>query len=368
MDRLLFVDDEPFVLKALKRTFELEGYEVVTANRPADALQILAGGSEFVIIGSDYRMPEMDGAEFLQRAREIAPQSYRLLISAVEEFEAAVEAVNRGEIFRFIPKPWNQGDLLQIVRGAADEYHLRRNYQEMTTLLHSKNAALESLNESLERRVHERTRNLVDGLVAALDQRGAEQIHSRKVAAWTVRLGQEVGLDHDALVAIEQGALLHDVGKLGVPDSLLRKQAALPADEWEQVKRHPELGYRLLAGIPFLEEARKIVIQHHERWDGAGYPFGFRGEQIHPGARLLHLAEAYEAITNPRTFRDPRPPDDARAEIFRCRGTQFDPAVVDAFAGISLDEWDAVGRAGVSAPASPEATLAEIRSRLLNAG
>src|SRR3954468_13209911 len=322
MDRLLFVDDEPFVLKALKRTFELEGYEVVTATRPADALQILGGGSEFVVIGSDYRMPEMDGAEFLQRAREIAPQSYRLLISAVEEFEAAVDAVNRGEMFRFIPKPWKQGDLLQIVRGAADEYHLRRNYQEMTTLLHSKNAALESLNESLERRVHERTSNLIDGLVAALDQRGAEQTHSRKVAAWAVRLGEQMGLDKDRLATLEQAALIHDVGKIGIPDSILGKVTKLLPEEWEQMKRHPELGYRMLAGIPYLEQARGIVIQHHERWDGKGYPFGFRGEQIHPGARILHVAEAYEAITNPRAFRDPRSPQAAREEILRCGGTQ----------------------------------------------
>src|SRR5437868_2666627 len=175
MDRLLFVDDEPFVLKALKRTFELEGYEVVTATRPAEALEILGQGHQFVVIGSDYRMPEMDGAKFLQQAREIAPQSYRLLISAVEEFQAAVDAVNRGEIFRFIPKPWNHGDLLQIVRSAVDEYHLRRNYQEMTTLLHSKNSALESLNLSLERRVHQRTPNPTDGLGAALAQRGPEK-------------------------------------------------------------------------------------------------------------------------------------------------------------------------------------------------
>src|SRR3954464_1372769 len=364
MDRLLFVDDEPFVLKALKRTFELEGYEVVTATRPADALQILGGGSEFVVIGSDYRMPEMDGAQFLQRAREIAPQSYRLLISAVEEFQAAVDSVNRGEIFRFIPKPWNHGDLLQIVKSAVDEYHLRRNYQEMPTLLHSKNSALESLNLSLERRVHERTRNLIDGLVSPPDQRGSEQTHSRKVAAWSLRLGQQMGIDKEALATVEQAALIHDVGKIGIPDGILGKRAPLTPEEWEQMKRHPELGYRLLAGIPYLEEARKIVIQHRERGDGKGYPFGFRGEQIHPGARILHVAEAYEAITNPRAFRDPRSPQAARTEILQCAGAQFDPAVANAFAAIAPDDWDVAGRAAVLGDAA-EPTLAEIRKLLL---
>jgi response regulator RpfG family c-di-GMP phosphodiesterase len=367
MDRLLFVDDEPFVLKALKRTFELEGYEVVTASRPAEALEILGAGHQFVVIGSDYRMPEMDGAQFLQQAREVAPQSYRLLISAVEEFQAAVDAVNRGEIFRFIPKPWNHADLLHIVRSAVEEYHLRRNYQEMTTLLHSKNAALESLNLSLERRVHERTRNLIDGLVAALDQRGSEKTHSRKVAAWSLRLGEEMGLDKEALATVEQAALIHDVGKIGIPDGILGKRAPLTPEEWEQMKRHPELGYRLLAGIPYLEQARKIVIQHHERWDGKGYPFGFRGEEIHPGARILHVAEAYEAITNPRAFRDPRSPRTARTEILRCAGTQFDPSVAEAFAAIALTEWEAVGRDAVPASSTAESTLLEIRSQVLSA-
>jgi response regulator RpfG family c-di-GMP phosphodiesterase len=367
MDRLLFVDDEPFVLKALKRTFELEGYEVVTATRPAEALEILSAGNQFVVIGSDYRMPEMDGAQFLQRAREIAPQSYRLLISAVEEFQAAVDSVNRGEIYRFIPKPWNHGELLEIVRSAVEEYHLRRNYQEMTTLLHSKNAALESLNLSLERRVHERTRNLIDGLVAALDQRGSEKTHSRKVAAWAVRLGEQMGIDKEALSTIEQAALIHDVGKIGIPDSILGKCAPLTPEEWEQMKRHPELGYRMLSGIPSLEEARKLVIQHHERWDGKGYPFGFHGQEIRLGARILHVAEAYEAIANPRTFRDARSSEAARAEILRCSGTQFDPAVVDSFAAIPLEEWEAVGRDAVPASGSTEPSLAEIRTQVISA-
>src|SRR5438309_5710801 len=190
MDRLLFVDDEPFVLRALKRTFELEGFEVVTALKAADALELLrsGGGGQFVVIGSDYRMPEMNGAEFLQRARELAPQSYRLLISAVEEFHAAVDAINRGEIYRFVPKPWDRDDLLHIVRGAVDDFHLRRKFQEMTALLHSKNAELSSMNKTLEQRVADRTHDLLEALVTALDQRGAESVHSRRLAAWCVRL------------------------------------------------------------------------------------------------------------------------------------------------------------------------------------
>jgi HD-GYP domain-containing protein (c-di-GMP phosphodiesterase class II) len=176
-----------------------------------------------------------------------------------------------------------------------------------------------------------------------------------------------MGIDKEALATVEQGALIHDVGKIGIPDSILGKRGPLTPEEWEQMKRHPELGYRLLAGIPYLEEARKIVIQHHERWDGKGYPFGFRGQEIHPGARILHVAEAYEAITNPRAFRDPRSPQAARAEVLRCGGTQFDPAITEAFAAIPLEEWEAVGQGAVAASGSAEPTLADIRGQVLSA-
>src|SRR6266849_3794078 len=286
MDRLLFVDDEPFVLRALKRTFELEGFQVVTAHRPADALELLQKDPGFVVIGSDYRMPEMNGAEFLQRARDLAPQSYRLLISAVEEFHAAVDSINRGEIYRFVPKPWDRDDLLAIVRGAVDDYHLRRNYREMTALLHGKNAELTALNQNLEQKVVERTQDLIEALVTALDRRGAEAVHSRKAAAYCLRLGRELSLPDAELAILEQGALIHDVGKIAIPDSILLKKGPLAPDEWAEMKRHPELGYRMLANIPFLEQARRLVLTHHERFDGKGYPLGLSGAQIPLSARL----------------------------------------------------------------------------------
>jgi len=364
MDRLLFVDDEPFVLRALKRTFELEGFEVVTAQRPADALELLQKGPGFVVIGSDYRMPEMNGAEFLQRARELAPQSYRLLISAVEEFHAAVDSINRGEIYRFVPKPWDRDDLLTIVRGAVDDYHLRRNYQEMTALLHSKNAELSTLNKNLEQKVVERTHDLIEALVTALDGRGAEAVHSRKVAAFSVRLGRELSLPDPELTILEQAALIHDVGKIAIPDSILRKTSTLTPDEWVEMKRHPELGYRMLANIPFLEQARRLVLTHHERFDGKGYPLGLAGDQLPLSARILHVCEAYESMTGGRSFRASRPPPEVREELARCAGTQFDLAVVSAFVRLPAAEWEEIGRAAVPAP-PPEQSLANLKASFL---
>jgi response regulator RpfG family c-di-GMP phosphodiesterase len=368
VDRLLFVDDEPFVLRALKRTFELEGFEVVTTLKPAEALDLLrdGAGGQFVVIGSDYRMPDMNGAEFLHQARELSPQSYRLLISAVEEFHAAVDAINRGEIYRFVPKPWDRDDLLAIVRAAVDDYHLRRNYQEMTALLHAKNTELSTLNKSLEDRVSERTRDLLEALVSAVDQRCAEAVHSRKVAAFAVRLGRELGLSEAELTVLHQGALIHDLGKIAVPDSILLKGGGLLAEEWAHLKRHPELGYRMLANVPSLDQARRLVLTHHERYDGGGYPLGLSGEQLPLGARILHVCEAYESMTAGRSFRPPRGDAEVRTEIERCSGSQFDPGVVAAFLRIPSLEWLAVGQDAVPAtPLSP--TLKELKGSFASA-
>ena len=353
MDRLLFVDDEPFVLRALKRTFEMEGFEVATATRPLDALALLRSGEEFQVIGSDYRMPEMNGAEFLQQAREVAPQSFRLLISAVEEFGAAVDAINRGEIHRLIPKPWDRDELVSIVRIAAEDYHLRRRYAEMTALLHSKNAALEAANRDLEQRVQDSTSGLVLSLVGALDQRGAETVHSRRAALWCLRLGAQLHLPPGELAALERAAMLHDIGKVGVPDAVLAKRGPLTPEEWAVMKRHPEIGYRLLAGVPFLRDARKIVLQHHERFDGTGYPLELRGTQILRAARVLHLVEAYDCIRHPRPYREMRTDAETREELLRCSGQQFDPEVVAAFGIIPRAEWDDTIAGVAGGPADP---------------
>ena len=340
MDRLLFLDDEPFVLKALKRTFEMEGFEVVVASRPSEALAVLKEGKEFQVIGSDYRMPEMNGAEFLQRARELSPQSYRLLISAVEEFGVAVEAVNRGEIHRLIPKPWDRDELITIVRSASEDYHLRRRYQEMTALLHAKNAALETMNRDLEQRVRDSTAGLLAALAQSLDGRRAHASHTRVTAARARRLGQEMNLAGPELTTLEQAGLLHDVGLVGISDVVLSKQGPLTPEERALMRRHSEDGYRMLAAVPFLREVRKLVLLHHERWDGGGYPLGISGAQIPLLARILHVAETYSAVREDRAYRRGVDQAEARAEILRSAGTQFDPGVVEGFTRIPAAEWE----------------------------
>jgi HD-GYP domain-containing protein (c-di-GMP phosphodiesterase class II) len=162
------------------------------------------------------------------------------------------------------------------------------------------------------------------------------------VSLYSRRLAQEVGMTGAALDVVEQGALLHDIGKIGVRDSILLKPGPLTPDEWVEMRKHPEFGYRMLAKMPYLHEAALIVLQHQERWDGKGYPQNLGGEDIVLGARIFCIADTVDAITSDRPYRKGRPMSVARDEIRRCAGTQFDPALAEAFLRIPETEWQRI--------------------------
>lgn len=185
----------------------------------------------------------------------------------------------------------------------------------------------------MSEQLHEAYTGTLESLVAALDMRDQEtRGHSGRVAAHSLELAQILGIkDDEELTMIYRGALMHDVGKIGVPDAILRKPGPLTDEEWEFMRRHPALGYRILAQVPYLRPAAKIVLAHHERWDGDGYPRRLKGEDIPLGARIFSLSDTYDAIVSDRPYREGQSPDAAFAEILRCAGTQFDPKVVEAF-------------------------------------
>src|SRR6184192_2908347 len=220
IERLLVVDDEGPILHALQRTFEAAGYDVTACLDPAEALDRLKE-RPYQVLSADYMMPGMTGAEFLARARALQPETIRILITAAHDFSAAVDAINNGEIFRILAKPWNRVELLGTVRQAFDTYALRERNRQLTAIVQSQNAELAALNKGLEALVDERTTNLLDGMVAVLDYRDTEtQWHSRRVSRFTKRIAQELGVsDGHTLRTIEMGALLHDIGKIGVRDA-----------------------------------------------------------------------------------------------------------------------------------------------------
>lgn len=201
-------------------------------------------------------------------------------------------------------------------------------------------ADLAATNSGLEQKVIERTNGLLEGMVAALDFRDTEtQWHSRRVSLYSRAIADAAGVRGGELRSVEQGALLHDIGKIGVRDSILLKPGPLTPAEWVEMKLHPGIGRRMLANIPYLTDAAMIVQQHQERFDGKGYPDGVAGEDIVYGSRIFVIADTLDAITSDRPYRKGRGLEVARAEIARCSGTQFDPELVKQFLALQPSTW-----------------------------
>ncbi|MGC3997377.1 MAG: response regulator [Anaeromyxobacter sp.] len=358
-DRVLIVDDDELILKALARILEIAGYQVRCYITPEEALEALPREEPVVVI-SDYMMPTMDGVQFLKAARVKYPSAVRILCTAAEDFRIALQAVNAGEVFRIISKPWHQQELLGTLAQAAEASRLRRENERLTAEVQRQNGQLREINLRLEEMVRHRTQALLEGLIAALDYRDAEtQWHSRRVSLYARRLAEQLGLTEPDLTVVEHGALLHDIGKIGVRDRVLLKPGPLTTDEWSEMKRHPELGWALLQRVDYLRPASAIVLQHQEKWDGTGYPTGLRGDEIVVGARIFHVVDTLDAITSDRPYRRARPFGDAREEISRCRGSQFDPRIVDAFLSVPAEDWERI-RLDVETVAVLSADLAEV--------
>ncbi len=337
---------------------EASGFRTSCFLTPEEALTRIEAEEPAVIV-SDYMMPGIDGVTFLKQARVLAPSAIRILCTAAEDFQVALDAVNSGEVYRIISKPWHQQELVATVSQAAEAARLRRENERLTAEVQRQNGQLRQINLTLEELVRQRTQALLEGLIAALDYRDAEtQWHSRRVSLFARRLAQQLKLKEPELTVIEHGALLHDIGKIGVRDRVLLKPGPLSPDEWTEMKRHPELGWALLQRVDYLRPASLIVLQHQERWDGSGYPRGLHGEQIGIGARVFHVVDTLDAITSDRPYRRARPFGDARDEVIRCRGTQFDPDVVEAFLEVGEEEWERI-RLDVETVAVLSADLAE---------
>ncbi len=334
MIRVLVVDDDALILQALTRILQNEGYEVVSHTDPHKAAEELG----FSIVITDFMMPNLNGIELMGRLKQTNPYSVRLLLTAASDFKVALEAVNRGEVYRLLAKPWNLAELTTVVKQAVEHFRLIAENRLLAAELHQRN-------QHLEVEVIERTNGLLDGMVRALDYRDTEtQWHSRRVSLYAKHLAQKVGIQGDELEKIGQGALLHDIGKIGVRDSILLKPGPLTPEEWVEMKLHPEIGMRMLSAIPYLKEATQIVYQHQERWDGKGYPQTVKGPDIVIGARVFSVVDALDAITSDRPYRRGRSLEIAKSEIGRVGGTQLDPDLVKVFLEVPNGEWNDIRR------------------------
>jgi putative two-component system response regulator len=335
--RVLVIDDDRLLCELIRTTFELEGFDVDTAFDVIEAERVLAESMPDAIL-LDIGLPGIDGIFYLERLRE-TPQTSKIPIVAISGSEEAGRAARVSGAEAFLRKPFSPLELLALVTPLIR----RVGYDETVPNNDLVDAA--NLNRLIEigRRQHqllnEAYAQTVAVLASALESRDfGTSRHSRRVTSYATRLTLEVSpllLDDPSL---EWGFMLHDVGKIGIPDGILLKPGRLTTPERRRMQEHAELGERLLAHVPLLnQEGARVIRSHHERWDGTGYPDKLSEESIPLGARIFAVVDSLDAMTDHRPYRSPVSWDAAVEEILRCRGGQFDPDVVDGFEACEPD-------------------------------
>ena len=340
--RLLIVDDEVEVRGVLHDLLS-DRYQCAEAASAEEALtQLREKNYELVI--SDITMSGMTGLEMIPHVKVASPDTVIVMISGMQTIESAVNALRLGA-FDYLMKPFDLRQAEAAVARALEHHELvaakRRYENHLEELVEQRTAELDQALDSLENAY----RTTLQALTAALETRDAETHgHSERVVTFSLRLGREYGLTVAQMKALEFGSLLHDIGKIGVPDAILRKPAKLTDEEWVRMREHPMHGQQILRGIKFLEGAARVVAQHHEKWDGSGYPLGLKTEDIDICARIFSVADAFDAITSDRVYRQGRPYEAAAEELNEWSGRQFDPKVVEAFHRVPKEDWDELRR------------------------
>ncbi len=342
---ILIVDDDEAIRGLLSACLD-PSYWCATAASVEEATRLLESNS-FDLVLSDITMPGTSGLDFCGHVQKTCPRTVVVMISAMTDIQFAIEAMREGA-FDYVTKPFELTRVKMAVdralryQRALEEKH--RYEQELEQRVRIRTAELRSANEDLNFMLDTLYRNYratLRGLARTLEARDIEtRGHSDRVVAYSMRLGKKMGLPSNDLLALEQGALLHDIGKIGVPDAILLKPGSLTTDEWVKMREHVAHGLRIIEDVEFLSGARYVVGQHHEKYDGSGYPNKLRGDGIHIHARIFAIADAFDAIRSDRPYRAAQSYEKAREELIAHSGSHFDPRVVNAFMSIPEEEWE----------------------------
>lgn len=346
MRRLLLVDDEKAICLLLRNKLSLAGFESRTCFTGEDALAALQE-EPFDLIISDLQMPGISGLELLPEVRKLHPYIAFIMATGVSDVRIGVQAMQQGAD-DYILKPFVMEAVVASIERALERKRLQ--------------AEVDNYRKSLELRVEQRTKQLqaanhriemtydetLEALGAALDLRDTEtEGHSRRVSAYCQRMAHALGYTNEQLKHITRGSYLHDIGKIGIPDSILLKPGRLTGDETAVMQTHALIGYNLVSRILFLAPAAEIVLTHQECYDGTGYPQGLSAEEIPLGSRIFAVADTLDAMTSDRPYRRALPFAAAREEVVAFSGHQFDPQVVQVFVSTPEKDWESI-RSGVA--------------------
>ena len=340
---LLIVDDEQNVISSLSRQLRHDGYTIHAANSGSAGLELLKKNDIGVVL-SDQMMPEMDGVAFLEAVKQQKPDTVRMLLTGQGSLKNAMAAINRSQIFGYLTKPWSPEVLNGTIAGAFEHYNLTVENKRLQQLTEKQNQQLSHINENLENLVRKRTSQLEEAVregvvmlavaAEAKDDDTGEHIHRIQGLARDICAG--LGMPSEESEQISFFSIMHDVGKIHIPDSILQKPGPLTAEEWEVMQTHCIAGEKILGNKPFYQTAREIARSHHERWDGNGYPDGLKGESISLAARIVNVADVFDALTNERPYKSAWPVKEALAEMKTLSGKAFDPKILNVFIGLQV--------------------------------
>ena len=338
LENILVVDDEEAIREVVSTMLESKGYRCTSvSNGRAAQDQVKRITPDLVL--SDMIMPEMDGIRLLDWLRQYDPEVPVIMVTAIHDISTALEAIRRGA-YDYILKPFEKDQLFLGVDRALQHRRLvmeNRTYQRnLEQMVDKQTAELRLAVAQLEQSYDD----TLEALGSALDLKDAEtEGHCQRVTAFCISIAKAMPVPDPYLPVLARAAFLHDIGKMAIPDGILRKPGPLTDDEKQIMRKHCEIGYNMLIRIPFLREAAEIVLAHQEFFDGSGYPRGLSGEQIPLGARIFTIADSLDAMISDRPYRRALPLSNARQEIRRCSGTQFDPKVVEVFMSIPEEHW-----------------------------
>jgi len=337
--QILIVDDEEMIRDLLSSALVQEEYICHQAANVDEAFALL-GEQPVDLVISDIMMPGRSGVELLRDLKKAYPDIAVLMITGLSDMNTAMECVHLGAD-DYITKPFGINRVLLTVKNLLERRALaleKKNYQinleykvmEQTSQIRKTMSDLSSAYD-----------NTLTALVKALDAREKEVgSHSERVMNFAALLGGKFGIAGRELRDLAKGALLHDIGKIGISDNILLKPGQLDDSEWIEMRKHPQVGYAILSEIDFLKAPAEIILSHHERFDGSGYPNQLKGDQIPIGARIFSVVDTLDAMTSDRPYRKALPFDTVTSEIIKFRGTQFDPAIADLFLSILRREWE----------------------------
>ncbi len=313
---ILVTDDEIDNLQLFKRTLR-NTYTVFQANSGFEALEIVKNNKIDMII-SDHKMPGMDGVELLKKSLSYTPDSIRILITAYTDSTSLITAINEAKIHRYIRKPWEPKDLVNTLDACFEVYQLNLD------------------NQSLALDLKELFSGTISAITEALDAKDHYTFgRSKRVTYYALKTGEALGLSDTDLSELELAGLLHDIGMIGVPETILNKPENLTSEEFDTIKKHVGTGLKILEEIKQLRSVIRIVSFHHEKYNGKGYPYGLSGDDIPIESQVIAIADAYDGMTSDRAYRKGLPHEYALEEIKKASGTQFCPKVVDAFLKIA---------------------------------